>query len=102
MGACALLVVPSVCDEGFPRVVLEAFARARPVLASAGGSLASIVNADVGWVAEPSPAPLAAAMRAALADDPVRKGAAARQAYLARYRPDVVLQQLVQVYDEVA
>lgn len=101
MESSALLVVPSVCNEGFPRVVVEAFARSRPVLSSSVESLACIVDDEVGWLAEPSAVPLAAALRTALADDSVARGAAARSRYLERYRPEVVLAQLLQVYDEV-
>jgi glycosyltransferase involved in cell wall biosynthesis len=101
MESSALLVVPSVCDEGFPRVVVEAFARSRPVLASSVESLACIVDDAVGWLAEPSAAALAAALRTALEGDSLAKGAAARSRYLDRYQPDVVLAQLLQVYDEI-
>ena len=44
MRRAAVLIVPSVCYENFPRIVAEAFAYGVPVLASRLGSLAEIIE----------------------------------------------------------
>lgn len=43
ISACALQIVPSICYEGFPMVVLEAYACGTAILASALGGLAETV-----------------------------------------------------------
>jgi glycosyltransferase involved in cell wall biosynthesis len=103
LGEARALVVPSLLYEGFPRVVAEAFAHGRPVVATALGGLAELVDEQVGW---PSPA-TAAALRArlALAGDPdaaARKGRAARRRYERSFTADRVTDQLLEVYAAVA
>jgi glycosyltransferase involved in cell wall biosynthesis len=44
MKAAAVLVLPSVCYEGFPITALQAFATGLPVIATGHGSLAEIVD----------------------------------------------------------
>jgi glycosyltransferase involved in cell wall biosynthesis len=100
MVAAAAVVVPSVCYEGFPRVVAEAFAHGRPVLATAIGPLPSLVTDDVGWTVDAEPDLLASALAVAGVADS-RRGAAARATYLERYTPERTMAQLLAVYDEV-
>ena len=44
IGAAAFLILPSQCYEGFPRVVMEAFAKGTPVIASRHGAMADVVE----------------------------------------------------------
>jgi len=44
IGAAAFLVLPSQCYEGFPRVVMEAFAKGTPVVVSRLGAMADMVE----------------------------------------------------------
>jgi glycosyltransferase involved in cell wall biosynthesis len=44
MAGAALLVLPSQCPEGLPKVILESFARGTPVVASRCGGLPEIVG----------------------------------------------------------
>jgi glycosyltransferase involved in cell wall biosynthesis len=46
VGKAAFLVLPSRCYENFPRVVIEAFAKGTPVIASKLGAMAEIVEDD--------------------------------------------------------
>ncbi len=58
-------------DEDFGMVPLEAYRASKPVVTTsdAGGPLDFVVPGETGWVAEPAPEALAAALREALADE---------------------------------
>ena len=104
-GASAL-VVPSIWFEGFPMVVIEAYATGTPVIASRIGSLAEIVEDGVtGLLARPDdPEDLARQILWAV-DHPTemaRFGAAARVQYELRYRGPGHLAALLDVYRDVA
>ncbi len=43
VGDASVLIVPSVCYENFPRVIVEAFSKGTPVICSRFGSMAEIV-----------------------------------------------------------
>ncbi len=104
LGASRALIVPSTWYEGFPVVILEAFARAVPVIASRLGSLAEMVEDGVtGLLVAPNdPAALAAAVRWA-AEHPAemsRMGAAARTRFLADYTADRNYPALRRIYQD--
>jgi glycosyltransferase involved in cell wall biosynthesis len=101
MAATAAVVVPSVCYEGLPTAVLEAFARGRPVVATDLGALPELVE-GCGWVAPPTPEALAAALRAAT--DPnaaAAAGARARARYEEHFTPVAALAALLDTYAAV-
>jgi len=103
MAAAAFLVVPSVWYEGFPMVIVEAFARGLPVVASRIGSLAEIVEDGVtGLLAAPGDAAdLAAKLRWAH-DHPeamAAMGRAARARYEALYTPERNYAMLMEIYE---
>jgi glycosyltransferase involved in cell wall biosynthesis len=68
IGAAACLVLPSQCYENAPRVVVEAFAKGTPVIASRLGAMADIVEdgRDGLHVAPGEPEDLAAKVRGLL------------------------------------
>jgi glycosyltransferase involved in cell wall biosynthesis len=78
-----ICVVPSVCEEAFGIVALEAMAAGRPVVASrAGGLQFTVVDGETGWLFPPGDAGELAERLDALLDDPglrQRMGAAGRQ-----------------------
>ncbi|UGY13120.1 glycosyltransferase [Bradyrhizobium septentrionale] len=92
MAKARALVVPSLWYEGFPMVVVEAFARGTPLIASEIGGLAEVVS-DGGTGALVPPGD-AAALRQQIADVvgapdlAAAWGRAARAAYLELYAPD--------------
>ncbi len=101
MRSARALVVPSTWYEGFPMVVLEAFAAGTPVIASDLGALAEVVPGPVGWRVPPAdPVALRATLDQVIADptDAERRGAAARKRYEQRYTQDIVMAQLEQIY----
>jgi glycosyltransferase involved in cell wall biosynthesis len=98
----ALTVVPSLVPETFGRAVLESFAAGRAVVACNSGGLPELVDAEVGWLADPTVDSLANALGKALASDEMaQRGAAARKRYASRYKPSQVVQQLLGHYRDV-
>jgi glycosyltransferase involved in cell wall biosynthesis len=102
MRRAAALVVPSTCFEGFPMVVVEAYATGTPVIASRLGSLAEIVEDGVtGLLVTPGDATeLARSVRWAV-DHPEamrEMGATARRRYESRFRGPSHLAALVDAY----
>lgn len=102
MARAALLVMPSVWYEGFPLTLIEAFARATPVVASRIGSLAELIDDGVtGRLVSPGdPLALATTIEAMLAD-PVgscRMGEAGRAVSEARYDPASNGERLEEIY----
>jgi glycosyltransferase involved in cell wall biosynthesis len=100
------LVLPSVWFEGFPIVLLEAFATGTPVIASRIGSLAELIEDKVtGLLAEPNDADdLAGRIRWATShpDEMRRMGLNARQRYEGRFRGQMHLAALFEAYALVA
>jgi glycosyltransferase involved in cell wall biosynthesis len=103
----ALLVMPSLWYEGFPMTLLEAFARATPVVAARIGSLAELIEDGVtGRLAPPGDSVALAMAIEAMLTDPVaatRIGEAARAIAGARYDPASNGARLEEIYrDAVA
>ena len=98
-----IVVVPSILNESFGIVALEAMAAGRPVIASRVGGLEDVVvNGETGILVEPgSEEQLAEAIELLLSDEPYRRrlGANARRVVEERYSWDVVLDRIVDVYN---
>lgn len=106
MANAQALAVPSLWYEGFPMVVVEAFARGTPVIASEIGGLAEVVTAGkTGALVPPGDA---AALRGRIvdllggADLASTWGQAARAAYLELYGPDENLRLIEAIYARAA
>jgi len=70
IGACDIVVNPSVEPEGFGRVVIEAMSLGKPVVSSnLGGPLEIIEDGKDGILCEPSPEGFSAALERLLKDD---------------------------------
>jgi glycosyltransferase involved in cell wall biosynthesis len=84
-----VIVAPSVEPEGFGRVVAEALALGRPVIASDhGGAREIVTEGETGWLVPPGdPAALAKALKVALDLDQAARETLARRAseYVRRY-----------------
>ncbi len=95
----AVVVIPSLCYEGFPRVVAEAFERGRPIAAAALGSLRDLITPDVGWTANPSVEAFAAMLSNAASDPALTtKAAMARAVFEANLTSEISLARLLDVY----
>ena len=92
MAACQVVIHASTSPEPFGRVILEAMALGRPVVATAAGGPAEIIASGVdGWLVPPGDPPaMAAAMGGLLADDGLRErlGRAGREKVRKRYTLD--------------
>lgn len=104
MQQSAFLVLPSICYENFPRTIVEAYACGLPVIASAMGAMAELVEDGVtGLLFEPGHAQ-ALAERVAWAhahpEAMQRMGEVAFQRYQQRYRAHINHEQLLGIYSE--
>ena len=98
----AIVVIPSLCYEGFPRLVAEAFERGRPVASTALGALRNLITPEVGWTSEIN-ADAIATMLSMAAVDPSRdaKAAAARVVFETRLTLELSLHRLIGIYADV-
>lgn len=102
IGRSALLVLPSICYEGFPMTVLEAYARGTPVVATGAGSLDELVEDGLTGAKFPrgDADALAGTIRTAWSDpskrERMRRGARVR--FEERYAARVNLRRLLEIY----
>ena len=104
VAAASALVVPSLWFEGFPMVVLEAYACGTPVIASRIGSLAELVeDGTTGLLVPPGDPHALARALTWVAEHPNEMrgmGANARRRYEERYRGAHHLGALMDVYQQ--
>jgi glycosyltransferase involved in cell wall biosynthesis len=104
VGEAAFLVLPSQCYENFPRVVIEAFAKGTPVIASKLGGMAEIVDdGRTGLHFKPGDsADLAVKVRSLLADplQLTRMRQAARQRFDQYFTADANHKSLMAIYEK--
>jgi glycosyltransferase involved in cell wall biosynthesis len=102
MREAAFVVIPSTWYEGFPMVLLQAYACGRPVLAARIGALPELVReGETGLLFEPGDAAdLADKARHLLTSgrDAELMGRVARRVFEARYSARANLQRLLQIY----
>jgi glycosyltransferase involved in cell wall biosynthesis len=103
LSEAAFVVFPSLCQEGFARVIVEAFAMGRAVIAPRHGAMAEIVrHNENGLFFDPlSDEDLRTQVRSlfevpGLAD---RLGSEARREYLRLYTADVNYGQILEIYE---
>lgn len=102
MGAVAALI-PSVWDEPFALVALEAFAVGTPIVASRVGGLVDLVSRDVGFLVEPGRmADLRRCVDLIVANDTLRgRLSQACRAAAGRFELRHVANEILGVYDSV-
>jgi glycosyltransferase involved in cell wall biosynthesis len=101
-----VVVSASTDPEGFGRVIVEAQAMGRPVIATDhGGARETILPGITGWLAAPGDrAAMAAAIGTALGLDPRERGAFARRAIAhvaAGYTRETMCARTIDVYEEL-
>ncbi len=102
VGEARFLVMPSLWYETFGRTIVEAFAKATPVIVSDLGAMAELVEHEQTGLRFPAgdTAALAQCMQRLIGDEPLRQKMrqAARSEYLARYRADENHDLLLDIY----
>jgi alpha-1,6-mannosyltransferase len=99
LASCDLLVHPGDC-ETFGLIVLEAMACGLPVVATNGGGVAELVDAETGILADPNNVgSLANAIEAIYERDLARMGEAARRKAAEHYDWNEILPQVLSRYD---
>jgi glycosyltransferase involved in cell wall biosynthesis len=101
-----VVVSASTDPEGFGRVIVEAQAMGRPVVATDhGGARETVLSGTTGWLAPPrDPAALAAAIATALALTPAERARLARRAIAhvtANFTREAMCARTIAVYDEL-
>lgn len=98
-----VVIVPSRCYEGFPRVIAETFAAGTPVIVSGFGAMSTLVrDGDTGVFFRPGEATdLANKMRALFANpqEAARMRIAARAEFEKRYTAEANYRTLMAIYD---
>lgn len=106
LSGASLLILPSMNFEGFPKVIVEAFARGLPVVASNVGAMAAVIrDGDNGRLAEyGDPADFARVIAETLDDSAglARLRANARRDFEDHYTADTNYDTLMDVYTAAA
>lgn len=105
IGSAACLIMPSKSHEPFGRTIIEAFAKATPVVVATRGAMPELVDdGRTGMHFEAGdPRQLAAAVKAILADRErlLRMRESARAEFERRYTADINYRQLMEIYKRV-
>ena len=98
------LIVPSICYEVFPLVVLEAFKQATPAIVRRLGSLPEMIEESRGGLVFDTESELIEAMDRLIGDASYRRelGMRGRKAYLEKWTPEAHLEQYMQLIYRVA
>lgn len=106
MKACRALIFPSICYEGLPLTIIEAFSTGAPVIGSDMGAMKEMIrHGENGLLFTPGdPASLKKSVmrfNKYLADNDYSPYAHARNSYLQLYHPEIGYDAIIQIYHEV-
>jgi glycosyltransferase involved in cell wall biosynthesis len=98
------VIVPSLCFELFPLVILEAFREKTPVVVRSLGGLPEIVHESGGGFVYDTEEELMAAMDRLVADSFYRRelGQRGYEAYLRNWTPEIHVQRYLALISEIA
>jgi glycosyltransferase involved in cell wall biosynthesis len=104
IGEASALVLTSQCYENFPRVIVEAFAKGTPVLASSHGAMATIVNnGHTGLLFRPGDAADLAEKVESILADPISLShmrQAAREKFVLNFTAEANHRMLMAIYEK--
>ncbi|MDO9084682.1 MAG: glycosyltransferase family 4 protein [Anaerolineaceae bacterium] len=98
-----VLIVPSICYEGMPRAIIEAFSLGKPVIASRIGGIENMISEEVGYLVNPGDKnALVNEVREFLEnkDLVIKKSYAARNEYLNKYTPEKNFDLIMDIYQK--
>jgi glycosyltransferase involved in cell wall biosynthesis len=96
----AIVVIPSLCYEGFPRLVAEAFERGRPVASTALGALRDLISPAVGWTSAANVDAFADMLSTAATDPTLdAKASAARAVFDSQLTSKRSIDHLIEIYE---
>lgn len=102
MKSAACLVLPSLCYEGFPMVLIEASAIGLPVVASRHGAMEEVIqHQETGLLFQPGDArDLGTKVAQVVSDEALRAklGSAARGRFEAKYTSEINYRKLTKIY----
>lgn len=105
LGNARFMIMPSMCYEGFPMAIREAFACGKPVIASNLGSMAELVeNGKTGLLFEPgNPLDLAEKMKWMIGHEAecIEMGKKAREVFEEKYTAERNIEILMEIYSKV-
>lgn len=105
ISSSSALIVPSLCFEGLPLVVVEAFSMGRPVLTTNHGSVGSLFSEPRGlgggWAVPADADSIALALCNLSVADRRREGALARDRYAEFHSPDAARVSISEIYSDV-
>jgi glycosyltransferase involved in cell wall biosynthesis len=103
MGRASMLIFPSLWYEGFPRTIVESFARGTPVVASDLGSMKELIeNGRTGALFNPGDAESLARTVLSLAEKPdalAQMRGEARGEFVAKYGPERNHSMMLKIYE---
>ncbi|HWS34124.1 MAG TPA: glycosyltransferase family 4 protein [Actinoplanes sp.] len=102
--ASAVVIAVPTWEDVLPTVILEAMSTGRAVLGTAVGGIPYMIGNGpeaAGWLAQPDPASLAAALPLARAHAP-QAAVAARARYRQHFHPDVLTPRLISIYADMS
>lgn len=99
--AATVVLVPSVWDEPFGLVVLEAYAQGRAVMSTGMGGLGDLLAPECSWQVPPDVGSWARALSEVTPEQARVRGGAARARYESSYSPAVMTSELIGIYESV-
>jgi glycosyltransferase involved in cell wall biosynthesis len=101
LSRAGVVVLPSICFEGLPLILVEALAHGRAVVVPHGISPATVVDDRIGWIYDGTTSGLRDVLRHLDEEEIGRRGAAARRRYTRWFSAKVARESLLSIYRQI-